>query len=176
MAARNTPATTALTRLGIDFRVHSYHHDPAQTHFGAEAVTAVAEPLGYVPERVFKTLVVDTAAAGETARPAIAVVPVTTTLSLKAAAAALGARRAVMADRAMAERTTGYVLGGISPVGSRKRLAAVIDASAREHSTVLVSGGRRGLEIEVAPNDLIAATDATVADIAAPATSARMDT
>ncbi|WP_066910820.1 Cys-tRNA(Pro) deacylase [Millisia brevis] len=168
MAARTTPATTALTRRKVTFRIHSYTHDPAVVRFGAEAVTAVAEPLGYSPARVFKTLVVDTAPNGAPAQPAIAVVPVTTTLSLKAVAAALGARRATMADRTVAERTTGYVLGGISPVGSRRRLPTVIDASALTHPTVLVSGGRRGLEIEVAPGDLVAAAEATVADIAAP--------
>lgn len=167
MAARTTPATTALTRRKIPFQLHSYTHDPGVVRFGAEAVTAVAEPLGYAPARVFKTLVVDTAATGAPAQPAIAVVPVTTTLSLKAVAAALGARRATLADRQVAERITGYVLGGISPVGSRRRLTTVIDSSAMAHPTILISGGRRGLEIEVAPGDLVDAAEATIADIAA---------
>lgn len=176
MAARTTPATTALTRRKITFRIHTYTHDPSIVRYGAEAVTAVAEPLGYAPDRVFKTLVVDTAAAGAPARPAIAVVPVTTSLSMKAVAAALGVRRASLADRTVAEHTTGYVLGGISPVGSRRKLTTVIDSSALTHPTILVSGGRRGLEIEVAPADLVAAADATTADIAAPGTGSDPET
>ncbi|MFC0597076.1 Cys-tRNA(Pro) deacylase [Streptomyces palmae] len=152
-----TPATVALTAAGTAFTVHSYDHDPAAPSYGAEA----AEALGVDPGRVFKTLVatVDEALT-------VAVVPVSATLDLKALAAAVGGKRAAMADPAAAERTTGYVRGGISPLGQRKRLPTVLDASADEHPTVCVSAGRRGLEVELAPADLAALTGAVVAPIA----------
>ncbi|KUJ54439.1 aminoacyl-tRNA deacylase [Streptomyces albus subsp. albus] len=155
--AGGTPATVALTAAGTAFTVHSYEHDPAAPSYGTEA----AEALGLDPGRVFKTLIatVDEALT-------VAVVPVSASLDLKALAAAVGGKRAAMADPAAAERTTGYVRGGISPLGQRKRLPTVLDASADDHPTVCVSAGRRGLEVELAPTDLAALTGAVVAPIA----------
>ncbi|WP_025133572.1 Cys-tRNA(Pro) deacylase [Leucobacter sp. PH1c] len=155
-AAGSTPATVALTALGIPFESRSYTHDPAVTDFGGEA----AEALGVPEERVFKTLLAEVDGA-----LAVAIVPVSGKLDLKALAAALGGKRAQMADPAVAERRTGYVVGGISPLGQRTRLRTVLDASALAHPSVLVSGGRRGLDLELAPADLQRATDAVLAEI-----------
>ncbi|MBI0313676.1 MULTISPECIES: Cys-tRNA(Pro) deacylase [Streptomyces violaceusniger group] len=152
-----TPATTALTAAGTDFTVHSYEHDPAAPSYGEEA----AQALGVAPERVFKTLV-----ASVDDRLTVAIVPVSATLDLKALASAVGGKRATMADPAVAERTTGYVRGGISPLGQRKRLPTALDASADAHETICVSAGRRGLEVELSPKDLASLTDAVVAPIA----------
>lgn len=154
--AAGTPATVALAREGIAFEARSYAHDPAETDFGGEA----ARELGIPAERVYKTLLVEIDGA-----LAVGVVPVSGMLDLKAMAAARGGKRAVMADPAVAERKTGYVVGGISPLGQRTRLPTVIDDSARSHATVLVSGGRRGLDIELAPEDLARACFATWARI-----------
>ncbi len=151
-----TPATVALTAAGTEFTVHAYEHDPASASYGEEA----AEALGVSPDRVFKTLVADV--DGELT---VAVVPVAGKLDLKALAAAVGGKRATMADPAAAERTTGYVRGGISPLGQRKRLRTVLDTSASEHRTICVSAGRRGLEIELAPSDLTTLTSAVPAAI-----------
>ncbi|WP_432086532.1 Cys-tRNA(Pro) deacylase [Streptomyces sp. bgisy095] len=151
-----TPATAALTAAGTPFTVHAYEHDPASPSYGEEA----AEALGVSPDRVFKTLVADV--DGELT---VAVVPVAGRLDLKALASAVGGKRAVMADPVAAERTTGYVRGGISPLGQRKRLRTVLDASASAHATVCVSAGRRGLEVELSPADLAALTSAVVAPI-----------
>ncbi|MDQ0796887.1 Cys-tRNA(Pro) deacylase [Streptomyces sp. B1I3] len=151
-----TPATVALTAAGTAFTVHSYDHDPSSPSYGEEA----AEALGTAPERVFKTLVADV--DGELV---VAVVPVAGSLDLKALASAVGGKRAAMADPAAAERTTGYVRGGISPLGQRKRLRTVLDASADAHLTICVSAGRRGLEVELAPGDLAALTAAVLAPI-----------
>ncbi|GAA1631287.1 Cys-tRNA(Pro) deacylase [Leucobacter chromiireducens] len=155
-SAGSTPATVALTRLGISFTERSYAHDAAVTDFGAEAVSE----LGVPAERVFKTLLADVDGV-----LAVGVVPVAGKLDLKALAAALGGKKASMADPALAERRTGYVVGGISPVGQRTRLRTVVDASAMDHDTVLVSGGRRGLDLELAPAALCRATDAILAPI-----------
>jgi Cys-tRNA(Pro)/Cys-tRNA(Cys) deacylase len=152
-----TPATVAAARAGIEFTTRSYEHDPSAPSYGEEA----AEALGVPPEQVFKTLVADVDGA-----LTVAVVPVSASLDLKALAAAVGGKRASMADPAAAERGTGYVLGGISPLGQRKRLRTVVDASLIEHATVCVSAGRRGLEIELAPTDLVALTRATTAPVA----------
>jgi Cys-tRNA(Pro)/Cys-tRNA(Cys) deacylase len=152
-----TPATVALTRAGVAFEAHSYEHDPAAPSYGLEA----AEALGVAPERVFKTLLVQ----GE-AGLAVGIVPVDRQLDLKAVAAALGAKKVAMADPAAAERSTGYVVGGISPIGQKRALPTVLDDSALAHATVLVSGGRRGLDLELAPADLVAVTRATTAPIA----------
>lgn len=152
-----TPATVALTRAGISYAVRAYEHDPSAESFGLEAAAA----LGVKPARVLKTLLVDT---GEGL--AVGVVPVDRQLDLKAMAAALGAKRVVMADPAAAERSSGYVVGGISPVGQKRALPTVVDASAVEHATVLVSGGRRGLDLELAPADLLAVTAAVLAPVA----------
>lgn len=151
-----TPATVALTRAGIAHTLHPYHHDPDATAFGEEAAAA----LGVDPDRIFKTLVVD---AG---RLVVAVVPVSHQLDLKALAAAVGAKRAQLADPAAAARSSGYVVGGISPIGQRTPLPTVLDASALGHATVLVSAGRRGLQVELDPHDLARVTDATVAPVA----------
>ncbi|MVO87063.1 Cys-tRNA(Pro) deacylase [Streptomyces sp. p1417] len=154
--AGGTPATVALTRAGTAFTLHSYDHDPAHPSYGQEA----AEAMGVSPDRVFKTLVADV--DGELT---VAVVPVAGTLNLKALATAVGGKRATMADPAAAERTTGYVRGGISPLGQRKQLRTVLDDSADGHATICVSAGRRGLEVELSPADLAALTGAVLAPI-----------
>ncbi|MFD9566912.1 Cys-tRNA(Pro) deacylase [Streptomyces sp. NPDC059994] len=156
-ASGGTPATVALTAAGTEFTVHAYEHDPASASYGEEAARA----LGVSPDRVFKTLVADV--DGELT---VAVVPVAGSLDLKALAAAVGGKRAAMADPAAAERTTGYVRGGISPLGQRRRLRTVLDASASSHATICVSAGRRGLEVELAPGDLMALTGAVLAAVA----------
>ena len=153
VAGAATPATTRLEKAGVPFRVHAYTHD-AGAAYGPEA----AEALGIEPARVFKTLVADVDGA-----LTVAIVPVTAKLDLKALAAAVGGKRAKMAEVAAAERATGYVAGGISPLGQRKRLPTVLDASAETFETVFCSAGRRGLEIELAPADLARLTGATLA-------------
>ncbi|MFE1945965.1 Cys-tRNA(Pro) deacylase [Streptomyces massasporeus] len=152
-----TPATVALTAAGATYTVHSYDHDPAHPSYGEEA----AEAMGVSPDRVFKTLVADVDGA-----LTVAVVPVAGQLDLKALAAAVGGKRAAMADPALAERTTGYVRGGISPLGQRKKLPTVLDESAASHPTICVSAGRRGLEVELAPEDLAKLTEAVLAPVA----------
>ncbi|HEY7143231.1 MAG TPA: Cys-tRNA(Pro) deacylase [Streptosporangiaceae bacterium] len=159
MAGHGTPAITLLTRQGITHTVHAYEHDPRRSSYGAEA----SDALGVAPDRVFKTLVAEVDRA-----LTVAVVPVASTLDLKALAAAAGGKKAAMAAVAAAERATGYVAGGISPLGQRKRLPVIIDATALDHPTVFCSAGRRGLEIELAPADLVRAANAAVAPIAAP--------
>ncbi|ARP69765.1 Cys-tRNA(Pro) deacylase [Streptomyces pluripotens] len=151
-----TPATVALTAAGVDFTIHAYHHDPAHPSYGEEA----AEAMGVPPDRVFKTLLADVDGS-----LVVGVVPVAGSLDLKALAAAVGGKRAAMAEPALAERTTGYVRGGISPLGQRKRLRTVLDDSAGVHATICVSAGRRGLEVELAPADLAKLTEAVLAPI-----------
>ncbi|GAA0407533.1 Cys-tRNA(Pro) deacylase [Streptomyces luteireticuli] len=151
-----TPAIVTLEKAGVPFSVHAYEHDPAAPSYGEEA----AEALGVDPSRVFKTLVAEVDGA-----LTVAVVPVAGTLDLKALAAAVGGKRAVMADPTAAERTTGYVRGGISPLGQRKRLPTALDDSALAHPTICVSAGRRGLEVELAPGDLAELTGAVVGPI-----------
>lgn len=160
--AASTPAIKALVQAKVEHRVHSYTHDPRSDSYGAEAVDALAHELGVTAGQIFKTLVIELGSGGL----AVAVLPVPTTLSLKAAAAALGGGKAAMADKTKAERTTGYVLGGISPLGQKKRLPTVIDASALEWDRVLCSAGKRGLEIELAPGDLVRLTGAVTASVA----------
>ena len=152
-----TPATVALTAAGVAYTVHAYEHDPSHPSYGEEA----AEAMNVSPDRVFKTLVAEV--DGELT---VAVVPVAGSLDLKALAAAVGGKRATMADPTAAERTTGYVRGGISPLGQRKKLRTVLDSSADAHATICVSAGRRGLEVELSPNDLTKLTEATSAPIA----------
>jgi Cys-tRNA(Pro)/Cys-tRNA(Cys) deacylase len=152
-----TPATVALSALGIHFVEHEYAHDTANTSFGLEA----ASVLGLDPGRVFKTLLTDVDGS-----LAVAIVPVSGRLDLKGLAEVLGAKKATMADPALAERRTGYVVGGISPIGQKTRLQTVLDETAELFDTVFVSGGRRGFDVELAPADLIAATGAIVAAIA----------
>ncbi|MDV8066212.1 MULTISPECIES: Cys-tRNA(Pro) deacylase [Rhodococcus] len=163
MAGTATPATKLLEKSKTAHQVHSYDHDPRAESFGDEAVTALAGAVGVTADQIFKTLVIKL----DTGKLAVAVLPVPNKLSLKAAAAALGASKAVMADRADAERSSGYVFGGISPLGQRKKLPTVIDASALEWDRVLCSAGRRGLEIELAPGDLVDLCGATTASITA---------
>jgi Cys-tRNA(Pro)/Cys-tRNA(Cys) deacylase len=157
MAGRETQATRAARAAGIGFHVHEYEHDPAHPAYGIEA----AERLGQEPARVFKTLVAS--ADGELV---VCCVPVDAQLDLKAVAAAAGARKAAMAEPKDAERATGYVVGGISPLGQRRRLRTVVDESAIAFETVYVSAGRRGLELEVAPGDLLRLTGGKAARLA----------
>ena len=154
-----TPATVALTRAKVAHTLHPYEHDAGNTHFGDEAVAAT----GQMPERVFKTLLVS--CQGSKERLGVAVVPVSTQLDLKAVASALGAKKAAMADPSEAEKITGYVVGGISPLGQKKKLPTVLDASAMVYPSIFVSGGRRGLQVELSPDDLVFLTQAKVADI-----------
>ncbi|MFI5720086.1 aminoacyl-tRNA deacylase [Nocardia sp. NPDC051750] len=163
MAAGATPAIRALVADGAGHTVHSYDHDPRSDSYGSEAVDVLAARLGVGPRQVFKTLILELS----TGSLAVAVLPVPDTLSLKAAAAALGVPKASMADRAKAERGTGYVLGGISPLGQRRRHPTVIDISALGWETVLCSAGRRGLEIELAPGDLVRLAGAVTAAVTA---------
>lgn len=151
-----TPALVALQREGVAHTVHSYDHDPAAESFGMEA----AQALGLNPATVFKTLLADVDGA-----PVVAIVPVTGMLDLKALASARGAKRARMLDPSAAERLTGYVVGGISPLGQRTVLPTVLDQSAIGQPVVYVSGGRRGLDIGIAPQDLVQLTAAEVAPI-----------
>ena len=157
--AGGTPATAALTRAGVAYTVHPYAHADGERHFGDEATAA----LGLDPARVFKTLVVEL--TGGRGALAVGVVPVAGQLDLKAVATALGAKKAAMADPAAAQRSSGYVLGGISPLGQRTALPTVVDASALAFPTVYVSGGRRGLQVELTPADLVSVTGAQVAAI-----------
>jgi Cys-tRNA(Pro)/Cys-tRNA(Cys) deacylase len=162
MARAATPAIAALVSAGVPHDVLRYQHDPRNESFGDEAVTELAASVGASADQICKTLVI--------AVPkglAVAVLPVPHKLSLKAAAAALGVPKAEMADRASAERSTGYVLGGISPLGQRKPLPTVIDASVLGWDRVLCSAGRRGLEVALSPADLIRLTKAVTADILA---------
>jgi Cys-tRNA(Pro)/Cys-tRNA(Cys) deacylase len=151
-----TPATVALTRAGIAFTEHAYEHAPDAQSYGLEA----AEVLGLDPAQVFKTLL--TTVDG---RLVVGIVPVSGQLDLKAVAAAVGGKRASMADLATAERATGYVVGGISPVGQKRPHPTVLDESALGLATVYVSGGRRGLDLGLSPQDLVRVTGAVVAPI-----------
>ena len=156
-ASSGTPATKALLAAGVAFKVRAYDHDPARTSFGAEAAAA----LGVAQERVFKTLLART----DQTDLVVAIVPVSAMLDLKALATVSGAKRAEMADPTQAQRSTGYVVGGISPIGQRRALPTILDESARDFRTVLVSGGRRGLDVELSPADLAAVTGARFAAI-----------
>jgi Cys-tRNA(Pro)/Cys-tRNA(Cys) deacylase len=155
--SQGTPATVALTKAKVEFSTHTYDHDPNAKSYGLEA----AEALGLAVEQVFKTLLVEV-----DGKLTVGVVPVDKQLDLKAIAAAAGGKKAVMADPAAAERTTGYVVGGISPIGQKRALLTVVDATATDHATVYVSGGRRGLDIGLSPADLITITKARTAPIA----------
>ena len=154
--AGGTPATVALTRAGVAFTEHVYTHDPGATSYGTEA----ADALGLEPARVLKTLF-----ASVDGRLVVGIVPVAGQLDLKALAAAVGGKKAAMAEPADAERATGYVVGGISPVGQKRAHPTVLDESAMAFDEVYVSGGRRGLDLGLAPDDLVRVTGATVASI-----------
>ena len=155
--ASGTPATGALDRAGIAYTPRVYGHRPGSAAYGLEA----AEALGVDPARVFKTLLVEVDTG-----LAVGIVPVDRQLDLKAIATVLGSKRAGMADPHLAQRATGYVVGGISPIGQRKALPTVLDGSAEPFETILVSGGKRGLDLELSPADLVAVTGAVVAAIA----------
>lgn len=157
MAGRGTPATALVARHKVTHRVHEYPHDPRTGSYGAEA----AEALGVAAGRVFKTLV-----ARVDGTLTVAVVPVTSSLDLKALAAAVGGKKATMAGATDAERATGYVCGGISPLGQRRRLPTVLDTSAERYETVYCSAGRRGLELELSAADLVRLTGARTAPVA----------
>lgn len=159
MAGAPTPAVAALLRAKVAHTLHPYQHDPRSTAFGDEAVAA----LGLDPNRVFKTLV----ATVDGARLTVGVVPVAAHLDLKALASAVGGKKAAMAPVADAERSSGYVAGGISPLGQRRALPTVVDATAEGFATIFVSAGRRGLQVELAPADLVRLTKGRFAAIAA---------
>jgi len=152
----------ALERAGVEFRVHTFDNDiaPGEVGYGKAAAAA----LGVAEERVFKTLLVEVPGP---IRHAVAIVPVSGQLSLKAMAVAVGAKRVDMLDPRVAERTTGYVVGGISPFGQKKPLTTIVDVSALDHDTIFVSGGKRGLDIEVAPRALLSVLGAVSAPISA---------
>lgn len=158
--ATGTPATKALDRAKVPHTLLPYEHDPANTHFGDEAVAA----LGQDPAQVFKTLVVS--CSGGKHPLVVAVVPVAQQLDLKALAAAAASKKAALADHAVAERTTGYVVGGISPLGQKKALPTFVDSSAENFATIMVSAGKRGLQVELSPADLVRVTRGRFAEIA----------
>jgi len=155
-AAGATPATVALLAARVPFTAHAYAHDAGSTNFGAEA----ASELGLDPERVFKTLLADVDGA-----LVVAIVPVSGKLDLKALASAVGGKKAEMADPKLAERRTGYIVGGISPIGQKTRHTTVLDETAELFDTVFVSGGKRGFDIELSPADLLRVTDGIIAAI-----------
>ena len=153
---KGTPATLAAARAKIEYTLHAYEPDPDAESYGEAAADALGIPYG----QIFKTLVAEV-----DGRLTVGIVPVSSSLDLKALAAAAGGKKARMADPRDAERATGYVVGGISPLGQKRRLPAVIDASVSALATVCVSAGRRGLQIELAPADLVRLTGAAVAAI-----------
>ena len=159
-AAGGTPATQALAAAGVPHELRAYEHDPRARERGLSFGMEAAQALGLDPAQVFKTLLADVDGT-----LTVAVVPVDRSLDLKALAAAVGGKRAEMADPAAAERATGYVVGGISPLGQRRRLPTVVDESALTWPTVLVSAGRRGLDVELAPMDLVRLTGAVTAPV-----------
>ncbi|BCS87641.1 Cys-tRNA(Pro) deacylase [Pseudodesulfovibrio sediminis] len=152
-----TPAINKAKQAKINFSIHEYNHDPSAASYGEEA----ADKMGTDPNQVFKTLVVD----GGNKKLIVAIVPVSRHLDLKALAKAVGIKKLAMADAKNVERTTGYVLGGVSPLGQKKALQTVIADSAENFPTIYVSAGRRGLEIELAPKDLAMLTHGTFASI-----------
>ncbi len=157
-----TPAIALLTDLGVHFTVHEFHHEAGERNYGQVA----AEALGVEPERVFKTLLAELASEGR-AEQVVGIVPVAGQLSLRELATAMGAKRAEMCRPDLAERLTGYVVGGISPFGQKKRLRTAIDETCILYDTIFVSGGKRGLDIEIAPDVLVQVLDAVVAPISA---------
>ncbi len=152
-----TPAIIAAKKNKVSYKIHEYSHDESSESYGLEA----AEKMGVTAERVFKTLVVSL----DSKELVVGVIPVSSMLSMKLIAKAVGAKRAAMADKSDVERSTGYVLGGVSPLGQKKRLRTIIDSSAKSHSTIYVSAGRRGLEIELSPDDLSTLTRGAMAEI-----------
>jgi len=157
-----TPAVLALTAAGVEFRVHEFHHEAGERNYGLVA----AEALGVQPEQVFKTLLAELTVDGRVEQ-VVGIVPVSGQLSLRELAVAMGGKRAEMCKPELAERLTGYVVGGISPFGQKKRLRTAIDETCILFDTIFVSGGKRGLDLEVAPDVLVELLDAVVAPIAA---------
>ncbi|GAA3585612.1 Cys-tRNA(Pro) deacylase [Klugiella xanthotipulae] len=155
-AGSRTPATTTLDRLGLPYTPHEYTHDPAVDDYGREAAEALSMP----PAQVFKTLLAEV-----DGQLVVGIVPVNGKLDLKALARAVGGKKAVMANPLLAERKTGYIVGGISPIGQKTSSPTFLDSTAAEHVNVLVSGGRRGLDIEIAVTDLLRATGGILAPI-----------
>jgi Cys-tRNA(Pro)/Cys-tRNA(Cys) deacylase len=153
-----TPAIQIAKRAKIKFTTHEYDHDPSNESYGEEAATK----LGVDSNRIFKTLVISTEGKGL----AVAVLPVSTQLNMKLFAKAVGVKKTVMADKKVVEKTTGYVLGGVSPIGQKKKLRTIIESSAKSFETIYVSAGRRGLQIELSPNDLVSLTDGKFDSIA----------
>lgn len=149
-----TPGIDVAKKANIEYCIHEYNHDPKSRGYGIEA----AEKLRVTPDRVFKTLIVSI----DGKDLAVAIIPVDSTLSMKRIARAVGGKKAVMADAEVVQRSTGYVLGGVSPLGQKRSLETVIDASARSYPTIFVSAGRRGLEIELTPADLAKLTNASL--------------
>lgn len=156
-----TPAIAALKRAGVQYTLHEYPHDSQATSYGDEA----ANCLNITPNRIFKTLVISMNASDNSKQLAVAIVPVSNQLDLKAVAKSLSTKKTSMADSTAAQNTTGYILGGISPLGQKKRLPVTLDSSALNYETIFVSGGKRGLEIELSPQDLIKLCCANSADI-----------
>jgi len=152
-----TPAINTAKKHKITHKVHEYSHDESSQSYGQEA----ADKMGVTEERIFKTLVISL----DNKQLAVGIIPVSSLLSMKLIAKALGVKKAVMANKSDVERTTGYVLGGVSPLGQKKRLKTVVDSSAKNHSSIYISAGRRGLEIELNPDDLIKLSNATLAEI-----------
>ena len=152
-----TPVSKAAKKNNVPYTVHEYSHDVTSESYGLEA----AEKMDVPEERIFKTLVVSL----DNKELVVGVIPVSSMLSMKLIAKAVGAKKAVMADKSAVERSTGYVLGGVSPLGQKKRLKTIIDSSAKNYSTVYVSAGRRGLEIELSPDDLAKITCGLLAEI-----------
>ncbi|MDF7670345.1 Cys-tRNA(Pro) deacylase [Orbaceae bacterium ESL0721] len=169
-----TPAINLLKKLKVTFSIHQYNHAPNETHFGREAVEKLDPCLGILPKQVFKTLVI--ALDGNPKNLAVAVIPVDRHLDLKKAVKAfnqlkfencvLHCKKAELADAHLAERVTGYLVGGISPIGQKKRLPTLIDSSAQTITSMFISGGRRGVEIEISPSDLAFVLNATFVEIA----------
>ncbi len=158
-----TPAIEALKKANIQFTLHEYSHDPQAASYGEEA----ANCLDVEAQRVFKTLLVSGNSNDNSKDLAVSIVPVTHQLDLKAVAKAIKVKKTSMADASAAQKATGYILGGISPLGQKKRLPFTIDSSAIDYETIFISGGKRGLEIEIAPEDLIALCNAKISDIKA---------
>jgi Cys-tRNA(Pro)/Cys-tRNA(Cys) deacylase len=152
-----TPAVQVAKQAGVVFSVHQYEHDPHTASFGREA----AEKLGAAADTIFKTLVVQT----DKGELAITIVPVMKNLDLKAAASTLSAKKVRMADKSLVQRTTGYIPGGVSPLGQKKQLPTLIDSSAENHQQIYISAGRRGLEIALSPGDLVDLCNATLSEI-----------
>ena len=159
-----TPAINLLRKLKVAFKLHQYQHDVNETQFGKEAVAKLDPTLNIVPQQVFKTLVISL--NGSNKELAVCVIAVSDHLELKKAAKILGAKKVDLADPQLAQKVTGYLVGGISPLGQKKLLTTIIDQSALQFDRIFISGGRRGLEIEIAPNDLANIINANFADIA----------